>query len=74
MKHIIKRTTTSVKIPENLYEDFKIMSIRSKMNLQEIVERTIFMYITDSNFRQKIHENYSTYYTGSDLITEIKKH
>lgn len=74
MKHVIKRTTTSVKIPENLYEDFKIMSIRSKINLQEIVERTIFMYITDSSFRQKIHENYSTYYTGSDLVETLKQH
>jgi len=43
MKHMVKRTITSVKIPENLYEDFKIMSVRSKINLQEIVERTIFM-------------------------------
>ena len=72
MQHTIKRTITSVKIPENLYEDFKIMSVRSKINLQEIVERTIFMYITDPNFRQKIHEKYSTYYTGSDIINAIK--
>jgi len=72
MQHIIKRTITSVKIPENLYEDFKIMSVRSKINLQEIVERTIYMYITDPTFRQKIHERYSTYYTGSDIINAIK--
>jgi hypothetical protein len=72
MQHTIKRTITSVKIPENLYEDFKIMSVRSKINLQEIVERTIYMYITDPTFRQKIHERYSTYYTGSDIINAIK--
>jgi hypothetical protein len=72
MQHAIKRTITSVKIPENLYEDFKIMSVRSKINLQEIVERTIYMYITDPTFRQKIHERYSTYYTGSDIINAIK--
>jgi hypothetical protein len=72
MQHAIKRTITSVKIPENLYEDFKIMSVRSKINLQEIVERTIYMYITDPTFRQKIHEKYSTYYTGSDIINAIK--
>ena len=74
MKHTVKRTITSVKIPENQYEDFKIMSVRSKINLQEIVERTIFMYITDPTFRQKIHEKYSTYYTGSDLIETLKQH
>lgn len=72
MKHTVQRKITSVKIPENLYEDFKILSVRSKINLQEIVERTIFMYITDSTFRQKIHERYSTYYTGSSFVDSIK--
>ena len=36
-----KRVITSVKIPDNLYEDFKIMNVRTKMNLQDLVERTI---------------------------------
>jgi hypothetical protein len=67
-----KRVITSVKIPEALYEDFKIASVRSKMNLQDIVERTMFMYLTDSKFRQNIHEQYNTYYTGSSLIEAIK--
>jgi len=67
-----KRVITSVKIPETLYEDFKMTSIRSKMNLQDIVERTMFMYLTDSKFRQTIHEQYNTYYTGSTLIEAIK--
>lgn len=67
-----KRVITSVKIPEILYEDFKMTSIRSKMNLQDIVERTMFMYLTDSKFRQTIHEQYNTYYTGSTLIDAIK--
>jgi len=67
-----KRVITSVKIPEILYEDFKMTSIRSKMNLQDIVERTMFMYLTDPKFRQTIHEQYNTYYTGSSLIDAIK--
>ena len=67
-----KRVITSVKIPETLYDDFKITSIKSKMNLQDIVERSIFMYLTDSKYRQIIHEQYNTYYTGSTLIDAIK--
>lgn len=67
-----KRVITSVKIPETLYEDFKITSIRTKMNLQDIVERTMYMYLTDSGFRAKIHEQYNTYYTGSEIINAIK--
>lgn len=67
-----KRVITSVKIPETLYEDFKVTSVKTKINLQDIVERAMYMYLTDSAFRQTIHEQYSTYYTGSSLIEAIK--
>lgn len=67
-----KRVITSVKIPETLYEDFKVTSVKTKINLQDIVERAMYMYLTDSKFRQTIHEQYSTYYTGSSLIEAIK--
>jgi hypothetical protein len=63
-----KRVITSVKIPETLYDDFKVMSIRTKMNLQDIVERSIYLYLTSNEHRLKIHETYSTYYTGSHLL------
>ena len=67
-----KRVITSVKIPEVLYEDFKVTSVKTKMSLQDIVERTMFMYLTDSKFRQSVHEQYNAYYTGSNLIEAIK--
>ena len=67
-----KRVITSVKIPDELYEDFKVTSVKTKINLQDIVERSIFMYLTDSKFRQTIHEQYNTYYTGSSIIEAIK--
>jgi hypothetical protein len=72
MTNKAKRVITSVKIPQTLYEDFKVTSIKTKMNLQDIVERAMFMYLTDSSFRQTIHEQYNTYYTGSSLIESIK--
>jgi len=67
-----KRVITSVKIPQTLYEDFKVTSVKTKMGLQDIVERTMYMYLTDSSFRQIIHEQYNTHYTGSSLIEAIK--
>jgi hypothetical protein len=67
-----KRVITSVKIPDNLYEDFKIMNVRTKMNLQDLVERTIFLYLTEANFRQTMHNQFNTYYTGSDILNAIK--
>lgn len=67
-----KRVITSVKIPQVLYEDFKVTSVKTKIGLQDIVERAMYMYLTDSSFRQTIHEQYNTYYTGSTLIEAIK--
>lgn len=67
-----KRVITSVKIPQTLYEDFKVTAVKTKLGLQDIVERSMYMYLTDSKFRQTIHEQYSTYYTGSAIIEAIK--
>lgn len=67
-----KRVITSVKIPQVLYEDFKVTCVKTKFGLQDIVERSMYMYLTDSKFRQLIHEQYNTYYTGSTLIEAIK--
>jgi hypothetical protein len=67
-----KRVITSVKIPQTLYEDFKVTSVKTKLGLQDIVERAMFMYLTNSTFRQSVHEQYNTHYTGSSLIDAIK--
>ena len=72
MTNKAKRIITSVKIPQILYEDFKVTSIKTKMGLQDIVERSMFMYLTNSSFRQTIHEQYNTHYTGSSIIDAIK--
>lgn len=68
-----KRVLTSVKIPQILYEDFKTASIRTRLGLQDIVERSLYLYLTDPNYRMEIHKQYTTYYTGSNIIEELKK-
>ena len=67
-----KRLITSVKIPDNLYQDFKIINVRTKMNLQDLVERSIYLYLTEASFRQMVHNQSNTYYTGSDVLNAIK--
>ena len=50
---------TSVKILKILYEDFRVKTINSNMNLQKLTNRAIDMYLTDENFRSRLdtHEN-----------------
>ena len=67
-----KFSTTTVKLPSKTYQDFKIMSIRTSINFQDLVHRSMFLYMTDTDFRYKIHQTYNTHYTGSELINAIK--
>jgi hypothetical protein len=67
-----KRVITSVKIPQTLYEDFKVTAVKTKLGLQDIVERAMYMYLTDTEFRHSIHQQYNTHYTGSAIIEAIK--
>jgi hypothetical protein len=56
---------TSTKIPEKLFEDFKVMTVRTKFTLQKLTERSIYLYLTNDDFRKMIHNQLDTTYTGS---------
>ena len=45
---------TSVKILENLYNEFKISVINSSMTLQKLTNRSIFLYLDNKDFQEKI--------------------
>lgn len=51
---------TSVKIDPELFEEFKLVSIKTKINLQKLVERSIFLYLTDLPYRQTINNQLNT--------------
>lgn len=46
---------TSVKIPEGLFEEFKIACIKNKFSVQKLTERAMFLYITNEDFKKMIH-------------------
>ena len=57
-------TLTSVKVQSELFDNFKIACVKYKFSLQKLADRTIHLYLTDEEFRKKIH-------THTDLnITE----
>lgn len=45
---------TSVKIDEDLWEEFKIECIKRKFSFQKLSERAIDLYMKDEEFRKKI--------------------
>ncbi|MBC8305634.1 MAG: hypothetical protein H8E55_58945 [Pelagibacterales bacterium] len=60
-----KLKLTSVKLVDDLFEDFKISSIRHKFNLQKLVNRAVHLYLKDEDFRKQIHNHTDLTVSGS---------
>lgn len=54
MKNSDKRLTT-VRIDDNLFQEFKFQCIKNKFSFQKLASRCIFLYLTDKKFRAEIH-------------------
>ena len=50
---------TSVKILEDLYKRFKSATVNTKMTLQKLTNRSIDLYLTEDNYKNKLetHDN-----------------
>ncbi|MDB4277002.1 hypothetical protein N9864_00605 [bacterium] len=53
------KTLTSVKIQDDLFEEFKVSCVRHKFSFQKLSDRAIHLFLTDEEFRKKImnHSN-----------------
>ncbi len=47
-------TLTSVKIQKDLFQDFKVETVKRKFSFQKLAERCIYQYLYDEDFRRKI--------------------
>ena len=47
-------TLTSVKVQSDLFENFKIECVRRKFSFQKLADRSLYLYLTDEDFRKKI--------------------
>lgn len=58
---------TSVKIVKDLYNDFKHVSLDDNINLQQLVNRCVTLYIKDEDFRDKINNYVELKESGSSF-------
>jgi|TARA_B110000208_G_C11624268_1_gene378404 hypothetical protein len=47
---------TSVKITQPLFDEFKIAAFQNNFSFKKLADRAIFLYITDKEFRSKLHK------------------
>jgi hypothetical protein len=60
-----KLILTSVKVHEELFDDFKVASIHNKFNLQKLINRAMHLYLNDEEFRKEIHNHTDLVLSGS---------
>ena len=58
---------TSVKILENLYNNFKVKTVSNDMTLQKLTNRCINLYVTDEEFRNTVENNGDLLISGSNF-------
>lgn len=51
----MKSSVTTVKVDQKLYETFKIENVKSKFHLQDLVNRAMYLYLNDDEFRNKLY-------------------
>ena len=56
---------TSVKIIKSLYENFRLKTVNSSMNLQKIVNRSIHQYLNDVIVREQMESYDKLFESGS---------
>lgn len=53
---------TTVRLQDTLFEDFKAEAIRNKITMRNLLERSMFLYMTDPDFKKvinnQLHANY----------------
>ena len=50
-------TLTSVKVKSDLFENFKIECVKRKFSFQKLADRSLFLYLTDEDFKRQIHNH-----------------
>ena len=58
---------TSIKILEPLYNEFKMICIGRKMSLQKMLNRSMYLYVNDDTFNDKVNDCTELIPSGSNL-------
>ena len=55
----------SVKVNDTLFDEFKVLCVRTKFSLQKLVDRSIHLYLTNDDFRKQLHNHTNLSLSGS---------
>jgi hypothetical protein len=55
-----QKVLTTVKLPNDIWDEFRIACVKNKFSLQKLTERCIYLYLTNEEFKKKIHNQTDT--------------
>jgi hypothetical protein len=55
-----KQQLTSVKVDGYLFDEFKVLCVRTKFSLQKLTDRCMHRYVVDEDFRKHLHNYLDT--------------
>ena len=56
---------TTVRLQDKLFEDFKIEAVRNKITMRNLLERAMYLYMTDESFKRTVNNQLNVLYSGS---------
>jgi hypothetical protein len=66
-----KRVSTTVKVEETLYNEFKVLGVRHRLSLQGLVERIIYRYVKEEDFRDAINNFILPITSGAEFPSRL---
>ena len=56
---------TSIKLIEDIYKNFKSNTVNTSRSLQKLINRTIYLYNSDTNYKNRLNNTNDLTVSGS---------
>lgn len=56
---------TTVRLQDTLFESFKAEAARNRITMRNLLERSMYLYMTSDEFKRTINNQLNAHYTGS---------
>lgn len=53
---------TTVRLQDKLFEEFKLEAIKNRITMRNLLERSMYLYMTDEEFKRRINNQLNSYY------------
>jgi hypothetical protein len=57
---------TTVRLQDDLFNTFKAEAIKNKITMRNLLERAMFLYLTDESFKKTINNQLNARYTPTN--------